>query len=139
LPVLLPPALHAYLSVGYFRAIEAHEFVLPGVDPQCPAAAASALLLRQELWPCGYLQVGFGSCGDPLCLDIQRPQPSGEYLVVVFKHDLIPAHAWKTRETLEPFGVTVAASFLALLTGLCTLNEGPPWGFAAYPGMQRTR
>jgi hypothetical protein len=131
LPAPLPPALRVLLSVGYFRAIEAHEFILPGVDPRNPLASAGAALLHRELWPCGYLQVGFGPCGDPLCLDIRQPQPSGEYPVVVFNHDLIPAAAWKTRETLQPFAVTVAQSFLALLTGLCTLNEGPPWGPAA--------
>ena len=131
LPAPLPPALRAFLSVGYFGAIEAHEFILPGVDPQSLLASAAALLLHRELWPCGYLQIGFGPCGDPLCLDIQQPQPSGEYPVVVFNHDLIPADAWKTRETLQPFAVTVAQSFLALLSGLCTRNEGPPWGPAA--------
>ena len=131
LPVPLPPALRAFLSAGYFPAIESHEFTLPGVGPPNPLAAASALLLNQELWPSGYIQVGFGPCGDPLCLDIQQPQSSGEYPVVVFNHDLIPRHSWKARESLQPFAVPVAESFHALLTGLCTNSEGPPWGPAA--------
>ena len=131
LPVPPPPALRAFLSVGHFGAIEAHEFTLPGVTLPSPKSDITALLLRQELWPCGYLQIGFGPCGDPLCLDIQQPQPAGEFPVVVFNHDLIPRQAWSSRGTLRPFAVPVASSFLTLLAGLCSRNEGPPWGTAA--------
>ncbi len=130
LPVAMPPALRAFLSVGHFPAIEVGDFTLPGVEPPEPLSAVSRLLLAQELWPAGYLQVGFGPGGDPLCLDVAVSTSSADFPVVVFNHDVIPHGAWASRDRLSAFAVPVAGSFLALLEGLCTGTQGPPWGSA---------
>ena len=130
LPVPMPPALQAFLSVGHFPEIDVGDFTLPGVEPPDPLSAVSRLLLAQELWPAGYLQVGFGPSGDPLCLDVAVPTSSGDFPVVVFNHDVIPHGAWASRDRLSMFAVPVAGSFLSLLEGLCTGSHGPPWGSA---------
>jgi hypothetical protein len=119
LPAALPPAFRAYLSVGQFRGVEAHEYYLPSVREPHPLWHVSVLLLTKELWPCGYLQFGHGQCGDPLCFDFCNPRADGDYPVVVFNHDIIPATAWVTRVTLKPHAQAVAPSFRNLLAWLC--------------------
>ena len=120
LPAPLPSAFRAYLTVGYFRGVEADEFYLPSVRESQPLAGVTPLLLASVLWPCGYLQFGLGPCGDPLCFDLSNTVPGGDYAIVAFNHDLIPPGAWAARSSLEPFAQPVAPSFRALLQRLCS-------------------
>ena len=126
LPAKLPPALHAYLSIGFFRGPEAYEYCLPSVYDPDPLSGVKQLLLCSELWPLGYVQFAHGQCGDPLCFDILRPSEGSEYPVLSFNHDLAPKEAWASRSALRPYRTEVATSFQSLLRGICVPGAGPP-------------
>jgi hypothetical protein len=129
LPARLPHAFHAYLTIGYFTTIEAHEFLLPSVREPDALANARIFLLTEEMWPLGLMQFGHGPCGDPLCFDFASGLPSADHPIYVFNHDLAPREAWSSRAALRPYGELVATSFGALLKGLCFADAGsPPWG-----------
>jgi hypothetical protein len=118
LPAPLPPAFVAYLTARHVLAMNFGEYSLPVLPTRAPLRDARNFLMARELWPCGYLQFAGGPCGDPVCFDIARRRPNGDYPVVVFNHDQVPEEAWGSRAALRPYVQQLAPSFRAFLKGL---------------------
>jgi hypothetical protein len=118
LPAPLPPTSVAYLTARHVLGMEFGEYCLPQLPTRGALRQAREYLMARELWACGYLRFASGPCGDPVCFDIARPRPNGDYPVIVLNHDQVPEEAWQNRATLRPYARQLAPSFRAFLKGL---------------------
>jgi hypothetical protein len=129
LPAPLPPFYKSFLASRFVLDLDQGDYTLPSLPSDKPLYEVASLLRQDFAHGAGFMQFGQArGCGDPLCFDIQRPTPDGDYPVVVFNHDVVPRQAWSNRQMLMPYAGEVAPSFRDFLPKFLSGDESifPP-------------
>lgn len=117
LGVALPPFYRAFLLCRCVLDLDFGDYELPALHPSAPLR-----LVERKLFS-GYASgfVEFASargCGDPVCFDLSRQGPDGDYRVVVFNHDVVPENVRRDPRALGPYAGVIAPSFRVFFTQL---------------------
>lgn len=141
LPSPLPLSFVAFLTSYAFLPLDfGHDYGLPGLPTTDPLRELRTYAACVDLCAAGFVQVGVArGCGDPVCLDLERPASNGECPVVVFNHDFVPAQAWGDRDALLPYSAELRPSFLSFLRSIIDGDDDlfPPPLSAAELGATR--